>query len=101
MSGDQTQVGYQSTDLVDRLLRQWVAWGSPIDRDTAMSEGSMAMDCREAAEEITRLRATIEGIARAIEHDFPSTAAKIRDELNNKTSWNATAATAGGGPGHG
>jgi hypothetical protein len=46
----------RTEDLVSRLRRQWIAWGSPTDRDKCLSETGMAMDCKEAADEIERLQ---------------------------------------------
>lgn len=46
------------SDLISRLLENWSAWGAPTDRDECVNEKLMAMDCKEAADEIKRLRAT-------------------------------------------
>ena len=45
-----------TADLVSRLVDNWKAWGSPTDRDKCINETRMAMDCKEAADEIERLR---------------------------------------------
>jgi len=46
-------------DLVSRLLDHWTAWGSPRERDKCVNETHMAMDCKEAADEIERLREVV------------------------------------------
>lgn len=47
-------------DLVWRLLNKWRAWGAPTIRDECINETCMAMDCKEAADEISRLQADVE-----------------------------------------
>ena len=60
MNGEHTKpVESRTEDLVIRLRRQWEAWGSPTDRDKCLNETRMAMDCKEAADEIERLRALV------------------------------------------
>ena len=49
------------TNLLARLRHDWVNWGSPTDRETAVGEEVMAMDCKEAVDEIERLLAALSG----------------------------------------
>ena len=46
-----------SKELVSRLLQHWRDWESPTDRDSAVNETRMAIDCKAAADEISRLTA--------------------------------------------
>lgn len=46
-------------DIVERLMDDWLAWGAPHNAEEAVNETAMAMRCREAASEITRLRAEL------------------------------------------
>ena len=44
------------SELNERLLAHWAAWGSPTNREACVNEDRMAFDCREAAVEIAALR---------------------------------------------
>ncbi len=47
------------SDLTERLLRNWTAWGSPTDRDACVNETCMAMDCKEAADQLSMATALL------------------------------------------
>lgn len=49
-----------STDLVTHLREHYVNWGAPESREQALNESVMAWDCKEAADEIERLRRELE-----------------------------------------
>lgn len=44
------------SELIARLYDNWRAWGSPINRETCINETCMAMDCKEAGEELERYK---------------------------------------------
>lgn len=62
-----------SKTLLERLRENWEAWGSPADRDKCVNETCMAMDCKEAADEIDRLalRSSKDRVCRGCAHEIP------------------------------